>query len=125
MEKTVDKNQTINETKRKLKTSREELEGELEFQLQDIKRDAADLGKQVALIGGGIFIGWKLVKALTKGKKKDKKKGSGHSSDSKSGPGFGRMLMHQLMTIAAVAIADQIKQSFQQNKAVNDHKKNS
>lgn len=120
MEKTVDKNQTIGETKRKLQSSREELEGELEFQLQDIKRDAADIGKQIAIVGGGLFIGWKLVKALTKGKKKDKDKKKSHrnnsSSDNGNGFGFGRMLLHQLMTMAAVAITDQIKSSMKQKK---------
>ncbi len=124
MEKTVDKNQTIDETKRKLQSSREKLEGELEFQLQDIKKDAADVGKQIAIIGGGLFIGWKLVKALTGRKKKDKHKSSA-SSDNNNGSGIGRMILHQLMTMAAVAVTDQIKQALNQNKTVDDRKKNS
>lgn len=131
MEKAVDKNQTIDETKRKLKSSRETLEGELEIQLQDIKKDAVDIGKQVAIVGGGLFLGWKLVKALT-GKKKDKrkgkKKGSKHhaaSSNSGNGAGLGKMLLHQIMTMVSVAVTDQIKQALKQNKAVNDNKKNS
>ena len=69
MEK-VDKNQTIDETRRKLQASREKLEGELEFQLQDIKKDAADAGKQLLLIAGGLYLSYKLVKALTGSRKK-------------------------------------------------------
>ena len=129
METAVDKNQTIDETKRKLQTSREKLEGELEFQLQDIKRDAAEVGKQIAIVGGGLFLGWKLVKALTRSKKKDKDKRRDKqrksSSDNNSGPGFGSMLMHQLITLAVAAITTQVKDAFNQNKAVNDKNKRS
>ena len=70
----VNKNQTIDETKRKLRESREKLEGELEVQLQDIKKDAATLGKQLLMIGGAIYISWKLLKSLSSSKKKKKKK---------------------------------------------------
>ena len=129
METTVDKNQTIDETKRKLQTSREKLEGELEFQLQDIKRDAAEVGKQIAIVGGGLFLGWKLVKALTKSKKKDKDKRrdkrKNSSSNENNGPGFGRMLMQQLLTLAVAAITTQLKGAFNQNNSVNDKKKRS
>lgn len=127
METAVDKNQTIDETKRKLQTSREKLEGELEFQLQDIKRDAAEIGKQIAIVGGGLFLGWKLVKALTtsKDKKKKKEKQKKSSSNDKGGPGFGSMLMHQLITLAVAAITTQVKEAFTQNKAVNDKNKHS
>ena len=129
MEKVVDKNQTIDETKRKLQTSREKLEGELEFQLQDIKRDAAEVGKQIAIVGGGLFLGWKLVKALTKSKKKDKDKRrdkrKNSSSNENNGPGFGSMLMHQLITLAVAAITTQVKDAFNQNNSVNDNKKRS
>lgn len=81
----VDKNQTIDETKRKLQESREKLEGELEVQLQDIKKDAADFGKQLLIVGGGIYVGWKILKSLTSSskKKKDKKNRRSHSREKK------------------------------------------
>lgn len=123
----VDKNQTIDETKRKLQASRERLEGELEYQLQDIKKDAADLGKQVLIIGGGLYLSWKLVKALTtsKEKKKEKKRHQRSNKNEDKGPSFGQMLLHQLVTMAVVAVTDEVKKAFNQNQAVNDRAKNS
>lgn len=123
----IDKNQTIDETKRKLQASREQLEGELEIQLQDVKRDAADFGKQVLLIGGGIYLSYRLLKSLTSSKGK-KKHHNGHKHKSKNkqkGPGFGQMLKHQLLTMAVVAITAKVKDAFNQNQAANDRKKHS
>lgn len=130
MEKAIDKNQTIDETKRKLRASREQLEGELEIQLQDIKKDAADIGKQALLIGGGIYLSYRLLKALTTSKKdkEEKKRRKRREKNNKSkqkGGGFGQMLMHQLLTMAVVAITDQVKDSFSKNKSVNDRNKHS
>lgn len=123
----VDKNQTIDETKRRLQASRERLEGELEYQLQDIKKDAADFGKQVLIVGGGLYLSWKLVKALTtsKEKKKEKKRRRKSRNNEDKSPGFGQMLLHQLVTMAVVAVTDEVKKAFNQNQAVNDRKKNS
>lgn len=123
----VDKNQTIDETKRKLQASREKLEGELEYQLQDIKKDASDLGKQVLIVGGGLYLGWQLVKRLTtsKEKRKEKKRRKKQGKQQAKGPGFVQMLLHQLVTMAVVAVTDEVKSAFKQNKAVNDHKKDS
>jgi hypothetical protein len=123
----IDKNQTIDETRRKLQASREQLEGELEVQLQDVKRDAADFGKQVLLIGGGIYLGYRLLKSLTssKGKKKHHKGQKQSRKKKQKGPGLGQMLTHQLLTMAVVAITDQVKDSFQKNQAANDRKKHS
>lgn len=124
----VDKNQTIDETKQKLKASREKLEGELEYQLQDIKRDAADLGKQVLLIGGGIYIGWKVIRRLTTSKKKRKEKKRQKrlaKYQKKSSPGIGQMLLHQILTMATVAISDEVKKAIKPNQGVNDRKQNS
>jgi hypothetical protein len=123
----IDKNQTIDETKRKLQTSREQLEGELEVQLQDVKRDAADFGKQVLLIGGGIYLSYRLLKSLTTSKeeKKRHKKRKQQNKKKNSGPGFGQMLMHQLLTMAVVAVTDQVKDAFSQSNTANDRKKHS
>ena len=112
---TIDKNQTIDETKRKLKISREKLGTELELKLQDIKKDAKDFGKQTLLIGGGIYLSWKLVKKIAGSKKKKKKyyyKGKPQKMS------FGRMLTNQLMTVAVAAITAEIKKSFDK-KPVN------
>ena len=123
----IDKNQTIDETKRKLQASREQLEGELEVQLQDIKKDATDMGKQILLIGGGIYLGYRLLKSLTTSKeeKKRRKKQHKNNKNKKKGTGLGQMLMHQLLTMAVVAITDQVKDSFSKNKTVNARNKNS
>lgn len=118
----VDKNQTIDETKNKLKASREKLEAELEYQLQDIKRDAANVGKQALIVGGGIYLGYKLLKSLAgnKKKKEERKKKRRHQEDSS--PGLGTMLFHQLLTMAVVALS---AQAFNKNKGVNDQKHHS
>ncbi|WP_017733275.1 hypothetical protein [Nafulsella turpanensis] len=107
---TIDKNQTIDETKRKLKVSREKLASELEVKLQDIKKDASDFGKQALLIGGGLYLSWKLVKKVTSSKKKEKKYYYYKGKPKKMG--FGRMLTHQLITMAVAAITTEVKNSF-------------
>lgn len=130
MEK-VDKDQTIDETKSKLKASREQLEAELEFQLQDIKKDAANIGKQILLVGGGLYLSWKLIKSLTKSKKKKEEKKERRydryesSKNKNKGPGFGKMLLHQIVTMAVVALTDEVKQALNKDRRVNDRKKNS
>jgi hypothetical protein len=123
----IDRNQTIDETKRKLQASREQLEGELEVQLQDVKRDAADFGKQVLLIGGGIYLSYRLLKSLTTSKeeKKRHKKRKQQNKKKNRGPGFGQMLMHQLLTMAVVAVTDQVKDAFSKSNTANDRKKHS
>lgn len=130
MEK-VDKDQTIDETKTKLKASREQLEAELEYQLQDIKKDAANIGKQVLLVGGGLYLSWKLIKSLTKSKKKKEEKKERRydryesSKNKNKAPGFGKMLLHQIVTMAVVALTDEVKQALKKDTRVNDRKKNS
>ncbi len=122
----IDKNQTIDETKRKLKASREQLEGEIEVQLQDVKKDATEFGKQILLIGGGIYLSYRLLKALTSNKDKKKQQKKQKKSKQKGkGLGIGKMLTHQLLTMAVVAITDQVKDSFQKNQSVNDRNKHS
>lgn len=124
----VDKNQTIDETKSKLKASRQQLEAELEYQLQDIKRDAASVGKQILIVGGGLYLSYKLIKSLTTGKKKKQERKKRHHQDSKkkdNGTSFGQMLMHQLVTMAVVALSAQVKEAFNKNKGVNDQKQHS
>lgn len=124
----VDKDQTIDETKNKLKASREQLEAELEYQLQDIKRDAATVGKQVLIYGGGLYLSYKLIKSLTGGKKKKQERKKSRHKTSKSennGPGFGQLLMQQFLTMAVVALSAQVKQAFNKNNGVNDQKQNS
>ena len=125
----VDKDQTIDETKNKLKASREQLEAELEYQLQDIKRDAATVGKQVLIYGGGLYLSYKLIKSLTAGgkKKKQERKKRRHQAtkSENNGPGFGQMLMQQFLTMAVVALSAQVKQAFNKNNGVNDQKQNS
>lgn len=130
---TIDKNQTIDETKQKLKASREQLEGELEVQLQDIKKDAAAFGKQVLLIGGGMYLSWRLVKALTRRKesKEDKrykrigKKLGVQQQKKKNNESLGHMIMHGIVATAFSVLSDQLKQSFKQENSVNDPKRRS
>lgn len=129
MEK-IDPNQSIDETKAKLKASREELEGELEFQLHDIEQDATDFAKQVLLIGGGLYLSWRLLKAVTGRTKKKEKKGKRkhrryYAEQKKSNSsGIGRMLLQQLISMGAMAATYQIKQALKPKETVHDSRKN-
>lgn len=126
---TIDKNETIDKTKEKLKASRQELEGQLEFQLQDIKKDATDFAKQVLLVGGGLYLSWRLVKAMTRSKesKEDKRykklgKKLGVQKQQKNSESLGHMIMHGIVATAFSVLSDQLKQSLKQPNSVNDPK---
>lgn len=113
---TIDKNQTIDETKRKLKDNREQLEAELEVQLQDIKKDATDFAKQALIIAGGVYLSWKLIKAITRKKesKQDKRykkigKKLGVQQKQDNSEGLGHMIMHGLITAAFTALTNRLK----------------
>lgn len=123
----IDKNQTIDETKRKLKASREQLEGELEVQLQDIKRDASGFAKKVLLYGGGIYLSYRLIKSLTTNKeeKTRKKKRKKYAQKKQKSSGIGSMIAHQLLALAAMAAKEAITESFKQKKNTHDRKQHS
>lgn len=119
MEK-IDPSQSIDKTKAKLQASREKLEGELEFQLQDIQRDATDFAKQVLIVGGGLYLSWRLVKALTGNSKKKKeekrRKSRRHYAEVKNSNSFGmgRMLLNQLISIGTMVATYKIKEALKQ-----------
>ena len=121
---TIDKNQTIDETKRKLKASREQLEGELEVQLQDIKKDASGFAKKVLLYGGGIYLSYRLLKSITTGKeeKKRRKRRKRYSQKKQKSSGLGTMIAHQLLALAAMTAKDAVSEAFKQKKNAHDRK---
>lgn len=126
---TIDKNQTIDETKRKLKDNREELEGQLEFQLQDVKRDAAEFGKQVLLVAGGLYLSYRLIKAITSKKesKEDKRykkigKKLGVQQKKNNNESLGHMVMHGVVATAFSVLSDWLKKEIKQENSVNDPK---
>lgn len=126
---TIDKNQTIDETKRKLKDNREELEGQLEFQLQDVKRDAAEFGKQVLLVAGGLYLSYRLIKAITSKKesKEDKRykkigKKLGVQQKKNNSESLGHMVMHGVVATAFSVLSDWLKKEVKQENSVNDPK---
>lgn len=129
---TIDKNQTIDETKQKLKDNREQLEAELEYQLQDIKKDAADFAKQALIVAGGVYLSYRLIKAITSKKetKQDKRykkigKKLGVQQKKNDSEGFGHMILHGLITTAFTVLSHKLKQSLTQDNSVNDSKKHS
>lgn len=126
---TIDKNETIDETKQKLKGNREQLEAELEVQLQDIKKDAADFGKQALMVAGGIYVSYRLIKALTSKKetKQDKRykkigKKLGVQQKQDNSEGLGHMIIHGLITTMFTVLTYRLKQSFTQDRSANDSK---
>lgn len=121
---TIDKNETIDKTKQKLKVNREQLEAELEVQLQDIKKDAADFGKQVLLVAGGLYVSYKVIKAITRKKetKQDKRykkigKKLGVQQKQDNSEGLGHMIMHGLITTVFTVLTYRLKQSFTQDRS--------
>lgn len=121
---TIDKNETIDKTKQKLKVNREQLEAELEVQLQDIKKDAADFGKQVLLVAGGLYVSYKVIKAITRKKetKQDKRykkigKKLGVQQKQDNSEGLGHMIMHGLITTIFTVLTYRLKQSFTQDRS--------
>lgn len=126
---TIDKNETIDETKQKLKGNREQLEAELEVQLQDIKKDATDFAKQALIVAGGVYLSWKLIKAITSKKesKQDKRykkigKKLGVQQKKNNSEGLGHMVMHGVVATAFSVLSDWLKKEIKQDKSVNDPK---
>lgn len=121
---TIDKNQSIDETKRRLKASREQLEGELEVQLQDIKKDASGFAKKILLYGGGIYLSYRLLKSITTSKeeKKRHKRRKRYSQKKQKSFGLGTMIAQQLLALAAMAAKDAVSEAFKQKKNTHDRK---
>lgn len=129
---TIDKNQTIDETKKKLKDNREQLEAELEYQLQDIQKDATAFAKQALVVAGGVYLSYRLIKAITSKKetKQDKRyrkigKKLGVQQKKNDSEGLGYIIMHGLITTVFTVLSHRLKQSLTQDRSVNDSKKHS
>lgn len=72
---TLDKDQLPGKNKEQLLADQERLKAEMEYQLDGIKDDAADVGKTVLMVGGGIYLGFKLLKyVIGRSKQKRRKK---------------------------------------------------
>lgn len=121
---TIDKNETIDKTKQKLKDNREQLEAELEVQLQDIKKDAVDFGKQALLVAGGLYVSYKVIKAITRKKetKQDKRykkigRKLGVQQKQDNSESLGNMIIHGLITTMFTVLTYRLKQSFTQDRS--------
>jgi hypothetical protein len=71
---TLDKNNLPGKNKEQLLADQERLKHEMGYQLDGIKDDAADVGKTVLMVGGGIYLGYKLLKYIFSNKRKKRKK---------------------------------------------------
>lgn len=70
----LDKNKLPAENKEQLLAEQERIKAEMEYQFDGIKDDAADIGKTLLMIGGGIYLTYKLIRYLAKKKRKSKRK---------------------------------------------------
>ena len=124
---TLDKTKLPGKNKEQLLADQERLKAEMEYQLDGIKDDAADVGKKMLMIGGGIYVGYKLIKYIASSNKR-KKKVEFHSNgrplvvrrEEKVGPTFGSLLTQQLLTIAVLVVASQIKGKLKDYKILNE-----
>lgn len=113
---TLDKDKLPGKNKEQLLADQERLKSEMEYQLDGIKDDAADIGKKVLMVGGGIYLTYKLIRLVTRSKRKKKVKlfqANGRpvviNREEKVAPGIGTLILQQLMTVAVVAIASKLQ----------------
>jgi hypothetical protein len=122
---TLDKDQLPGKNKEQLLADQERIKAEMEYQLDGIKEDAADVGKKALIVGGSIYAGYKLLKFVA-GKVR-KKKDDYHASGrplvirkEKVGPTFASLVTQQLLTIAMIVIASQIQAKLKDQKPLNE-----
>ncbi|EMR03845.1 hypothetical protein [Cesiribacter andamanensis] len=124
---TLDKTKLPEKNKEQLLADQERLKAEMEMQLDYIKDDAASVGKTVLMVGGGIFLAYKLARYVTRDKRKKKlvfnPNGSGPirlKGEAHIKPTFGQLMKQQLMTIAVLIIASRIKGVLKERNILND-----
>lgn len=126
------------ENRQVLLMKQSELKNELDLQLNDLKEDAADLGKKALIIGGALFVGYKIVKRISGGNAKEDKSGRPilkekhklqqrgpgaplvYKKEQKVGLSFGQLLKQQLMTVGALIIASKVKSILRKNKIIEN-----
>ena len=123
---TLDKDKLPGKNKEQLMEDQERLKAEMEYQLDGIKDDAADVGKTVLMIGGGLYLGYKLLRYAMRSKRKKKVdvRANGRPlvirKEEKVGPTFGSLMTQQLLTIAVLVIASQIKGKLKEHQILNE-----
>lgn len=122
---TLDKDQLPGKNKEQLLADQERIKAEMEYQLDGIKDDAADIGKKALVLGGGLYVGYKLLKFVARKvrKKKVDYRANGRSlvvHKEKVAPTFGSLMTQQLLTIAVIVIASQLQAKLKDHKALNE-----
>lgn len=131
---TVDKNQKLDETRRKLLASREKLETELSQQFDDISVDASRIGKKALALGGGLFLTYQLVKLIIKDDEDEQevldekvsvkrdRKGRPLKVEKKQkiGKSFGQLLKQQAISVGMLIISSQIKGQLKKHKLIDE-----
>lgn len=138
--KHLPKDNLPNVNRQSLLMKQSELKNELDLQFADIKEDAADIGKKALIVGGTLFVAYKMVKWATKDsstKKKNKfgqpileekrkveSKGIGaplvYKKEQKVGLTFGQMVKQQLMTVGGLILASQFKSMLRKHNIIQD-----
>lgn len=124
---TLDKDKLPGKNKEQLMEDQERLKAEMEYQLDGIKEDAADVGKKALAVAGGIYLGYKLLRYIVSSSKRKKKvdvRANGRPlvirKEEKVGPTFGSLMTQQLLTIAVLVIASQIKGKLKEHQILNE-----
>ncbi len=125
---TLDKDQLPGKNKEQLLADQERLKAEMEYQFDGIKEDATDIGKKVLMVGGGIYLGYKLLRYVTSSSSKRKKKNNYQANgrrlvihkEEKVGPTFGSLMTQQLLTIAVMVVASQLRSKLKDHKLLNE-----
>ncbi len=125
---TLDRDKLPEKNKEQLLADQERLKAEMEYQLDGIKEDATDVGKKVLMVGGGIYLTYKLFRYVTRDKRKKKAKyeyDGDHprlviNKKEKVAPTFGSLLKQQIITIAVLLITSRIKGVLKDQKLLNE-----
>lgn len=124
---TLDKSRLPEKNKEQLLADQERLKAEMEYQLVGIKEDAADVGKTMLMVGGGIYLSYKLIRYIVRNrrKKKDDFWADGSrpvviNKKEKVSPTFGSLLTQQLLTIAVLVVANRISGMRKDHKILNE-----
>lgn len=124
---TLDKSRLPEKNKEQLLADQERLKAEMEYQLVGIKEDAADVGKTMLMVGGGIYLSYKLIRYIVRNRRKKKDDfwtdGSRPvviNKKEKVSPTFGSLLTQQLLTIAVLVVANRISGMRKDHKILNE-----
>lgn len=125
---TLDKNRLPVENKEQLLADQERLKAEMEYQLDGIKEDAADVGKKMLMVGGGIYLTYKLIRYAVQArrkKKEDRLWADGRrplviNKKEKVSPTVGSLLMQQILTVAVMVVASRLTGGRKEQKLLNE-----